>query len=48
MNYSDIGRIVLAEVGADACLLSYDTTEPYWVGFYAIKYGDANPDGTLN
>ena len=43
-----IGKAVLAEAGEDACREGYGTTDPEWVGRYALMYGDANADGTLN
>lgn len=48
MTFSDIGHRVLAEVGETVCRLAYGTTDPEWVGRYALIYGDANADGTLN
>lgn len=42
-----LGRIVLEEVGEDACRSGYDTTDPFWVGHYALGYGDIEEDGTL-
>lgn len=40
---------MLATVGEEACMSGYGTTDPYWVGFYAVEYGDINgDDGTLN
>jgi len=48
MTYADLGRIMLAEAGEDACQSGYGTTDPYWVGRYALGYGDINRDGTLN
>lgn len=43
-----IGKAVLAECGEDACREGYGTTDPEWVGRYALMYGDVNADGTLN
>ena len=43
-----IGKAVLAEVGEAACREGYGTADPEWVGRYALMYGDANEDGTLN
>lgn len=48
LGFEEIGRRVLAESGEEACQDGYGTTDPYWVGRYAIGYGDANTDGTLN
>lgn len=48
MTALDLGRIVLAEAGEEACLGGYGTTDPEWVGRYALEYGDINIDGTLN
>jgi hypothetical protein len=48
MTFTELGRIVLAEAGEQACLEGYGTIEPEWVGRYALQYGDANRDGTLN
>lgn len=47
-TYEQIGRTVLDEAGEDACREGYGTTDPVWVGRYALMYGDANADGTLN
>lgn len=48
MTYAELGRIVLAEAGVDACREGYQTTDPALVGRLALGYGDINPDGTLN
>lgn len=48
VDFAAIGRAVLEGAGADACMAGYGTAEPYWVGRYALEYGDANADGTLN
>lgn len=48
MTYTQLGNIMLAEAGADACQEAYLTTDPKWVGRYALGYGDINADGTLN
>lgn len=42
-----LGRIMLAEAGEDACRAGYATTDPFWVGHYALGYGDITDDGTL-
>lgn len=48
LTWTDIGLIVLAEVGTEVCASDYGTTDPAWVGRYAVVFGDANEDGTLN
>lgn len=48
MAYEELGNIMLAEVGAEACERGYQTTDPYEVGWTAVGYGDINGDGTLN
>lgn len=48
MTYEELGKIMLTEAGEEACQNGYGTTDPYWVGRYALGYGDINPDGTLN
>ena len=48
MTYAKLGRIMLTEAGPEACQDGYGTTDPEWVGRYAIEYGDINSDGTLN
>lgn len=47
-TYADLGTIMLREAGEDACREGYGTTDPEWVGRYALQYGDINRDGTLN
>ena len=47
LSFVELGDIVLAEVGDDACQDGYGTTDPYWVGRYALGYGDIAGDGTL-
>lgn len=47
-TFADLGRIMLAEAGAEVCEEGYGTTDPEWVGRYALEYGDTNRDGTLN
>jgi hypothetical protein len=47
-NYEQLGTIMLNAVGQAECEAGYGTTEPYWVGKYALGYGDINADGTLN
>ncbi len=48
MSYIELGNIMLKEAGKAACLSGYGTDDPYWVGVYAIQYGDINKDGSLN
>lgn len=48
VNYESLGNIMLDAVGASDCEAGYGTTDPYWVGRYALGYGDINADGTLN
>lgn len=48
MTYTELGNIVLQSAGPEACEAGYGTTDPHWVGRYAISYGDINADGTLN
>lgn len=48
MTYEELGKIMLAEAGEEACQAGYETTDPEWVGRYALQYGDINRDGTLN
>jgi hypothetical protein len=48
MTLTELGRKVIAAVGVEACEAGYGTSDPRWVGFYALQYGDANFDGTLN
>jgi len=48
LTFVELGNIMLREAGAEACQAGYGTTDPEWVGRYAIQFGDINPDGTLN
>lgn len=48
LSYVELGNIMLREAGAAACQSGYGTTDPEWVGRYALQYGDIRPDGTLN
>jgi hypothetical protein len=48
LTYEELGRIMLEQAGEQACLDGYTTTDPYWVGRYAVQYGDIDPDGTTN
>lgn len=47
-SHVELGEIMLREAGEQACRDGYGTTDPEWVGRYALQYGDINPDGTLN
>jgi hypothetical protein len=47
LSHTDLGNIVLKELGEQACQDGYGTTDPAWVGRYALGYGDIEPDGTL-
>ena len=47
-TYEELGQIMLKEAGEEACQGGYGTTDPYWVGRYALSYGDINEDGSLN
>lgn len=47
-TYVELGQIMLAKAGADACKKGYGTTDPEWVGRYALAHCDINADGTLN
>lgn len=46
-HVTKLGEKVLAEAGEEACQEGYLTTEPFWVGHYALGYGDIEEDGTL-
>lgn len=35
-----IGEKVIAKHGNEACYRGYGTDDPFWVGRYAIQYGD--------
>jgi hypothetical protein len=48
LNYVELGNIMLKEAGEEACQKGYGTTDPEYVGRYAVLYGDINRDGTLN
>jgi hypothetical protein len=45
---TELGQKMLDEAGEDACRRGYFTTDPFWVGHYALEYGDITEDGTLN
>lgn len=48
LSYVELGNIMLATAGQDACRRGYGTTDPEAVGQYALQYNDINPDGTTN
>lgn len=48
LSYTELGEIMLKEAGEAACQKGYQTTDPEWVGRYALDFRDINPDGTLN
>ena len=35
-------------VGMEACLAGYLTEDLYWIGRYAVGYGDIDANGELN
>jgi hypothetical protein len=47
-TYVELGEIMLATCGSASCQKGYGTTDPEWVGRYALDYCDINKDGTLN
>jgi hypothetical protein len=47
-TFTDLGNIMLEKAGAEACQSGYGTTDPEWVGRYALEYKDIEADGTLN
>ena len=47
-HYIHLGQIMLREYGEEACESGYLTTDPYWVGRYALEYGDIDNNGILN
>lgn len=47
MKYEELGKIVLKLVGEQSCQEGYLTTDPYWVGRYALGYGDVDEEGNL-
>lgn len=47
-SYTELGNIMLAEVGEEACQARYGTVDPMDVGSFALAYRDINADGTLN
>lgn len=48
ITMTELGGIVLAEAGEEACQSGYGTADPELVGRLALQYGDITPDGTLN
>jgi hypothetical protein len=42
-----LGDTMLAEAGESACREGYGTTDPFWVGHYALGYGDISETGAL-
>ncbi|WP_193627280.1 hypothetical protein [Brevibacterium sp. CFH 10365] len=48
LSFIELGDKMLAAHGEDACEAGYATSDPYWVGRFALDYGDINGDGTLN
>lgn len=48
MTDTELGQIMLKEHGAYKCFEAYGTTDPRWVGRYALDWKDINRDGTLN
>ena len=44
----ELGNIMLKKAGAEACQKCYGTTDPEWVGRYALSYRDINVFGILN
>lgn len=48
LTNEQLGEILIAAVGAEACEEAYGTCDPAFVGIAAIAYGDINPDGELN
>lgn len=43
-----LGEAVLEAAGRDACQEGYGTTDPFWVGHYALGYGDVDESGEMN
>ena len=48
LTLTELGNIMLEKCGKEACQKGYGTTDPEWVGRYALQYNDINRDGTLN
>lgn len=47
-TFAELGEIMLREAGEHACREAYLTTDPEWVGRYALEYGDIRITGELN
>jgi len=47
-TYVELGQIMLAQAGAEACQKGYGTTDPEFVGRCAVEYCDINLNGVLN
>lgn len=47
-SFVELGDIMLREFSEDELISAYGTTDPYWVGRYALDYGDIDADGELN
>lgn len=48
LPYTELGNIMLKKHGKESCQNGYGTTDPEWVGRYALSHNDINPDGTTN
>jgi hypothetical protein len=48
LTYVELGNIMLKDRGAERMQATYMTTDPYWVGRYALQCGDIRPDGEFN
>lgn len=48
LSFVELGNIMLANSGTEACMKGYQTTDPEWVGRYALQFGDINSNGVLN
>ena len=48
MTCTELGEIMLNTAGEAACLEGYGTLDPFWIGYFALEYGDINEDGELN
>ena len=48
LHVMTLGEAVLEYAGESACQEGYGTTDAFWVGHYALGYGDIQEDGTLN
>lgn len=47
-KHIELGTIMLKEAGEAACQSAYGTTDPRWVGRYALGFGDIDEDGNLS